>query len=190
MSPDAELRGLAAVALADRGDSASLTSIRQAASLESDASLRLSMARALMKLGDTTTGDQIRRSICLDGSAREDVRIQAADELLPDLDQPCALSVAHIVGTTDNDPMMLAGLSTLTRIRLKAAAKLGVETAIRDAITRSLTSTIDPVRIQAAKCATVLQVHGVLHAVQRALNKESNPEAKRVMQTALELLAP
>lgn len=186
-SKDAMVRGFAAGQLVELHSSRSLPLIKGALLHERDPRVRFNMARALIELHDPQ-GIVVRDSICADDSADGDLRIQVADELLPDLDQPCALAVAGIVATLESDPMLLAGLTTLTRTRLKAAVKLGARPVVLAAVTKGLNSSVDPVRIQAAKCATVLQVRGARPVIQRALGRESDLEARRVMQAALQVL--
>lgn len=183
-SSDSTVRGAAAVQLAVLKSYAALPPLRIALEREQDSQTKLNIARALTMLGDPG-GESTRRSVCVDSSTPDDLRVQAAGELIPDLGVPCMLALSHVVADSANEPAIYAALRTLTQERPEGAVDLGSNPNLVRAFTTALKSNIMVVRGEAAKAITLYKAHATVPELKIAIKKENDPDAREAMRLAL-----
>ena len=188
-SSDSSVRGAAAVQLAVLKSYAALPDLRIALEREHDSRAKLNIARALTMLGDSG-GESTRRSVCSDNNTPDDLRVQAAAELAPDLGVPCMLALSHVIAASANDAVIYAALRTLIQEQPEKAVDLGSNTELIHAFTSGLKSDVMVVRGEAARAIALYKAYATGPELKIAMNKENDPDAREAMRLALTAVSP
>lgn len=154
-----------------------LPALRAALDREPYLGNKMGIARALTGLGDPR-GKETMRAVCLDTTVRDDWRVEAASDLVPETGEPCTLALARIAGTPSSFSVYYA-LQVLSRERPEQAIKFGKDPAVIAAFSKALRSAEVIVCQEATKCISLYRTSGAKTQLQAALKRETAPETRK-----------
>ena len=184
--PRPEVRGMAAVKLAENKDFDSEPAIVAALDVEQIPIERLNIARALGLL-DNPRARETQIDICTDHSVRSDLRLAAANDMgIPD--KKCASSVVEMLAEATNPAEQNAELLYLLEKPLASLGEFVSPNLFATAIRVGLEGQFPFIRIAAAKCAEKYKLQKARVSLQAALQHEDDEDAKAAMQSAIKRL--
>jgi HEAT repeat protein len=187
-SSNVEVRGLAAMQLAEEDDKSSAPALREALRNERDSSARLNIARALNRLGDEK-GTEAMTDICSDASVPADLRLMAANEISPREGERCFGLVVQTLHS-DNPAEVQAALNYLNSVASTMPATTREQNLLSDGLARAIQNSVPSVRQGAAACIGKYNVVDARAVLLEAEAKETDSNAKAAMHKALQQLAP
>lgn len=184
-NPNHAVRGLAAGALAMRGQSAEIPEIERALNVETDQNVKVIMAKALADLhGQTGINNLI--ATCNDVTVSPDVRLQAAQAALDHNAQRCTRSVVDILARENVAPSSLStGLQYLSRTTSTSPETMPV---VRRELASGLSSQNPMDRVFAAEALSIFGDAQSERELQDALNGEKNAAVRDKLDENLKRL--
>ncbi len=187
-SNDPSVRGAAAMQLSVLKVANALPAIRAALDREHDPQEMLNIARALSSFGDPH-GEVTQRLVCSNSNTSDDMRLQAAQDLSPDLGSSCIVALSRMAGASSHGSTIYAALRTLAGEHPQKAPDLGADPTVVHAFQAGLQSDRMVTRVEAARCVAIYKAHSAAPAISAAITKEADPDTKKEMLKALNALS-
>lgn len=187
-SPKAEVRGMAAVLLAQRGYKSAIPAMNAALEEESDPTGRLNLASALDRLGQHS-GLSALETLCNDQTLPADLRMNAAKKSLAHGGGTCAAAATEVLSASDNPASQLSALNYFLDGRLPASTMEAYSSDLIKGMHRALDSEVAAVRRGSAECIGRFKLSSERSHLLTVMRMESDSNAKAAMQKAVDELA-
>ena len=183
-NPDAEIRGLAAVQLADTKVRVAIPDIISAVNKETSPLTRANIASALIRLGDET-GFSVLKNMCNSADIPGHFRTLAAQYLLDVNDGSCLNAVLNILETDKEPSSHMAALDVLPRFKNVSESDSRKMYALD---VKDLTNPDDTVRLYASDTLVALGGDSAVGYLEGAIAAESNDFIRTQMEADLRRL--
>jgi HEAT repeat protein len=183
-SPEKEVRGLAAAALAELKMTAALPEIVRAAQTEIDALTQVNIAAAATWLG-SDQGLQILTSVCRNQTISAYVRITAARNAFDKQDHSCFPSLIELMRPDAEPEERIDALSAASQIKSKTPQE--VQAVLESALV-ALRDKNAMVKLRACEALRWINDPSSLQPLQRAIDDERDESVRQQMKSSLDFL--
>jgi hypothetical protein len=180
-NPKEEVRGMAAVLLAQRGYKLAIPAMNVALQKESDPAVRLDLAGALDSLGQGS-GLSALETLCNDPKLPADLRLIAAGRSLAHGGRTCASAATEVLSTSDNPSVQLAALNYFLDRRLPPSIKDSDSADLIKGVHGALDSEVAAVRRGSAECIGKFKLSSEHSHLLTVMRVESDSNTKAAMQ--------
>lgn len=174
------IRGMAAMQLADDKDLASIPAIQDQASREHNPLAELNLAKALINLNDSF-GRKIMAKLCRNRSLPIDLRVNAANSLT-NSSNACFSEMVGTLGSASTQSELLSILDYLNHAPTTLSRDLSSNLATK--LEALLADHMPQIRQEAARCIAHFRLLEAVPSLRQAASKEEDPPTKRVLEHA------
>ena len=180
----AEVRGMAAVLLAQHMYQSAIPALNLALQNEQDPAARLDLAVALDEFGQAS-GLSAFADLCNDRKLPPDLRLNAAGHSLTHGGSICAAAATGLLSTSVNPAIQQAALYYLLDMRLPAPAINSDSAGLEMGVHRALDNELAYLRRASAECVGKFRIASERSHLLTVMQSEPDPDVKTAMQKSL-----
>jgi HEAT repeat protein len=185
---DPQIRGLAAMKLAENHDADAIPEIKDALAVEKNPTARINFGLALWSLQDPV-GLSSLRAVCSDGSMAIDAIVEAVQELnmIHESSEPCASTVIGFLEAHQDSESRLRSLFALADLYPWVTPGEGQK--VLQMLLGMLSDDDPSVRMQTAQSLVQIGLPASAGPIRAQMLRETDPTIRDSLQTALDMLA-